>query len=1739
MAKINAKYINEVLWSQFNEHLYVDNVLKEQANDSNFRILKIVDYNHVNEKELFELRNYYLKKVIVASSNLFFLIIETADKDFDKTILKHVIHDILKDSGKYLLIEMCYGSNDIVRYIFNGSTVEELFNEQLNDFVEEVDDSLLLCCLHSSTFEHLKNVSANVQPSVSPLVSIAIRLIKTFDIVCTEDIEKSILENLVCNSNVNAFRAYLDLPVVDDGKSIKHTTFTAKAVDYKFDNNETLLFFAANADFNMLELLLRLGADVHAQNYYLETVSEHVMENYKNLKLLLEYDAKFPRDFHQIYYSQSFGCDEIQEEIRKICVERQNLHDAIADKSEEDYKIIELFEEKFPLLKFAYNFIDEAPYSQAATTTALKEVMQSERDDFGLYLFLIDKGFCVNECELYFMTMADKNKVSAMILNNIKTTQPSHITFLRGKTFIYGIDIAEQGLYKEKIKKIYYELNDISELASILKIVEHSKSLSVSVDFRSRSVVNLDITASNDMDGLTYHNIGRIYLSVSNKSDNEIAGIVIHELTHFALHIVFNNNGNPYFKFDGTGKDKFNKIVEKLKNLPDNHDVVKKVYTSYKKISRPKELIARVPQLIALGLSEDDREKYAELIKFYHDHVLPYMQRATSDPEYFFITREVQQLNEFLRHTAQIEKWNVVLNRTSLSEAIYDGQNVKKVVCDIPRLFLADFYNEVVKKNFICTPGAVDIQQQCEKYFIFASIEDFESSSTSTYIERIWSLTSNITLILDVDKFAIMNSAFRTKLFNNTVPSNNVIVFGQDPGTLECIFKKQNNYFMLEYDWKQLSENCRKNFLKTTINFQTSPIPLNKLIDDEFSNIPMKKLINQEEICIAASDDINDYDEETFVERSLKHCDQEYNNLDDVLSLSMNQITSVLISAFPGSGQSTLIARIAITLKDDNRSPNFWLAKINIDQLSLACKDTSTDNHLDIVWKYFVHTKSTSDPEFELSLFKKLYDKSEVIFLFDSIVDLSEEYTDQVLPLINKLSEKNRLWITTHNDSRLKNKLEKKLSNKIVLELLPFSFSEHVESAIKIWQKELELFDSANESKLNSCATKILQLYSQFIGLPKLTSIIANKYLKHVKKYMESSDESCEPFIPGNIYTNTDIYDLCKELYSEIIQKRYNRRDGLNAANESTEAIILNMNMFSAFEQYADYMLENSEKDKLRQKPLLMYAIGLDDLLRYGIISYKFELTSTIGSHYFLSNYIVKSMESSYKLYGHLCQIIINKERNLIKFIDERMKDSSLFHDIDFSKLSFTQKYNQKHSKLAFDDIMYLLNENAILLLSFILQSLEKSKAEKKKECFNECAIFWKASEKCLRCIIEILWNISSELFIEYLGRPDAAGFNPFQYAFMNFPQNDLDVVRDTTTIYHFSNSLREQEAFKDVLRKPAQEKHQNSTLGFYVEKILDKFTDDKRNGFIYQYSEPQAVFEYNICSDHFDETIERKWTAMTQINFPTNDWVKLTTETMFRYVVHIIFNKFNNHIVLKFYKWANSKTKNDDEFNSFVAKTFANYFWNCTSENHGKEIIDFVRNKINIEEVLQQQGIEVINKMFQILQSHPQRNSVRNNFIENMSLCHKLLTEKELEILMFHKTENQNENLISKVCESSDDETIKQIFGIVPLKKIMENAEINESLLYALMSHMVGNLDEIRDEMVIKSIIVFIGNQNRQLVTNALCTLTIEVSFFHLALVGRNMFMAQLVWKMAKLYLNEEQFREQLLDRYNYYPDL
>lgn len=1592
MTKIISKYIVEVNWSVFVQCGYIDRLIKGQVNEPNFRILKINNYEPNTETSLIEFlsNNKQVIKLLVASSYLFFLIIQTISEDFNLTIFEIVVDDIFKESEKSFLIELCYStsSNNIVRYLCKDGSIERLCGETFFDFFERqcVNESLTQCDLDLTI---LHNLLSKQQYQWEP---IAIRLMKTFDMnTGNDDFDKKILKTFISQSNLKALRAYLDLPITDDydddnDDSLQQTPLTTKAVNYKYEHGETLLFYAADSDIDVLELLLRLGADVQVENEDSETASDYAKTN-ENLQLLLENDARFPHKFYKTY-NDSFknGKGVIKKEIRKICKDREDFHAAIAAKDEEKIK---LFKKEFPLLKFAYTCTKEPRYSKAATTTALE--MGTVDDDYAMYFLLLDEGFRLNEFDLSYMRIKYANKIDVLTLSRLKREQPSHIAFLLSTTKIYGVNKSEHDKYMKQIHNIYNELDKNDKVTSLLKLLQHSKSLIISVDFRNTKVSAMDLKAlckgMNRMDGVTYHELGRIYVGAAGKTNEEIAGILIHEFTHYVLHIVFNNNCKPYYQSDEQGKLKFNGIIRKIKSQPDNHVVVKNVFICYPQMSWPKELIVTVTHMIALKVNELElKEKYAELFEYFCVNVLTIVNKLANYPEEFLIKREVQQLNDILGHSADIEKWNIWPQKSLLRSEMNNGTDIQLVVCTTPRLFLADFYKSIVKPTLICSPDSVnDHDGYLKNYFILASIKDFKSASRTAYIKRIWNLNSSIMLLLNCDEFDESDQTFvkrQYEYFNDNDTSRNLVAFAREKRTLELIFDAKNEcLWTMEYEWNSLEQSSRVKLLATEISFQGVSVQLNNLIDDTFSGIPMRTLINGERIVIEASQVVVDnYDGDKFVERSFT----EYRNLDQILATTANE-TSFLLSGEAGSGKSTMLSSITLKLKKEK--PHFWVTRINLHEHVVAFEEQSIYHPPEFVFKYLLKRKDSAEERgaFEYKLFQKLYEASRMIILLDAVDEVAPKFVQQVSTLIHMLSEKIQLWITTR--PHLKNDLENILSNKIVLEFSPFLEHDQIKCATNYWKKELNLYDEINVSKLRVCAKSIISLFAESIvewGAYTLlvTSMIAENYLKNVQECVQSNEQKTL-VLPEYI----DIFDLFKEFVVKKLLIVSNEKGTLVAREKADNEIF--SYIIAVFERFAlkitfDFDTPNGyvyHDDHFLDKILI---IDRHNIQRCGLLA----VTSTGDTYFihitfaefFIANFVVKSLNNppnskdiAAQLKFTVAMDILFKSimldffefTTLAKFIGEGMKyvvrndDENEQHEGLIQANRYFQ--NSDSDSLSFIALPFLLKANEIVLLRFFLESFTlHNDDEIMAKLFTECTLYHEAAKRCVRCIVEFFWRKTPcDIFVQHLHVRSLFEIDPenddimfdgnaVQLAFMNFPHTKMDVVRDIASFDELKEAQSKKKVFDELLHKSTVEKYQRSTIKLFVDIIFNpdgRLSENERLSFIYEYKKLDLCFvkyeirptffrNYKILEEYFDDFIEMKWMAMIDLAFPIDNWKQLVNETIFENVIYLIFNEFNNSNVLKFYKWAKYKANDDAAFKHFVGDTFAKYFWNCKSEN-------------------------------------------------------------------------------------------------------------------------------------------------------------------------------------------------------------
>ncbi len=131
--------------------------------------------------------------------------------------------------------------------------------------------------------------------------------------------------------------------------------------------------------------------------------------------------------------------------------------------------------------------------------------------------------------------------------------------------------------------------------------------------------------------GVYYHD-NTIYLGGKRSADSQrskilMRGTLIHEITHFVAHEVFQNGAAPYAKDDKKSAELFDRICRRIhrefvKDQPAVPEIISGVFALYDRADWHAELIVRVPQMIAMGMLADVEKFCPDLLEYYNNHFL-------------------------------------------------------------------------------------------------------------------------------------------------------------------------------------------------------------------------------------------------------------------------------------------------------------------------------------------------------------------------------------------------------------------------------------------------------------------------------------------------------------------------------------------------------------------------------------------------------------------------------------------------------------------------------------------------------------------------------------------------------------------------------------------------------------------------------------------------------------------------------------------------------------------------------------------------------------------------------------------------------------------------------------------------------------------------------------------------------------------------------------------------------------
>lgn len=364
---------------------------------------------------------------------------------------------------------------------------------------------------------------------------------------------------------------------------------------------------------------------------------------------------------------------------------------------------------------------------------------------------------------------------------------------------------------------------------------------------------------------------GRIYIGAKT-SESEVLGTLAHELTHYAMKILFDNGCKPFDGTDITSKKEFESIVEEYKNIEDHIPIVEGIFQWYPETSHIAELIVRVPHIIAHYHQHEDQKillskKYESLFNFYKKNILAKIESFTKDPEKFHIMREAQQTNERLGNVKGIEL--CCTSNILIDESTLNSQRTQILISDIPQLAKAIFTQSLQK-----TKTLSDIKRS----HIFASVKDFENEF---YIQTFHSLICGrnrfkptfVVTIEAEDKIEQQEKLLKF-LEENADKAKFVLIKDKENNCIEsCLPKQQIDVIYLNHKWEDLAEKLQDRMLEQEIIFQDVPMKLSKLLGKEskaLNELSVIKLFNKSQIYIDSPIKLNKgYDPSFYIERRI------------------------------------------------------------------------------------------------------------------------------------------------------------------------------------------------------------------------------------------------------------------------------------------------------------------------------------------------------------------------------------------------------------------------------------------------------------------------------------------------------------------------------------------------------------------------------------------------------------------------------------------------------------------------------------------------------------------------------------------------------------------------------------------------------------------------------------------------------------------------------------------------------
>lgn len=737
------------------------------------------------------------------------------------------------------------------------------------------------------------------------------------------------------------------------------------------------MFLATESgDKEAVELLLKTGLSVtHVINGKIAADIAYEKGHFDVLLVLLNANSRFPRNFES---------KELPEKLQEFLNVSNSLRNSILNENKEEiYEILK----SISSLKYFYDTKNES----ILTFSIIKR-------KFDIYEILIGKNLFFGPREdiddiMDRLSLNQQRKIRNIHLKNSKRISEKHLMILMANSSVSH----EETNVSEKLSyvfKAYEFLNEISNIKPILKAVAASKDFEIHFDFNREFVRYLDPTSEPYTNGL-FQLCGRVLigarLMLNPETENEAFAVLAHEMCHFAMCLVYDNLGNPYFKNNSKTIQIFEDISEQCKAIHGLEPLIDVIYEEYPEEMIHPELIVRSPHMLAHYHGNEEKfaevyENFRPLHDFYENTVIPEIERAIPGIE----NKALDAYKKAKEKISTLRKLILIL--------------IILIAIGGPSLYF-----------YLNTPT-----------FVWKNLTDEDKS-------KIYNSTLNFHgLNLRVDELFANDSEIFDLLSSEQISQTL-------NGDLQLIESAVEGYYF-QYIYlvpSNLTMNIWNKIFNSEINFQGQKVEFGEIVSNSsallnLTSRDIKKLIKNESIEIG--NNLN-FEFPFFVQRNFLDAENILNSTDVFNLIESENI--FLLSDLPGSGKSVVFQNMAIEIKEIY--PNKWIFYLELKNLIKEFKEIENDefkNEKDVA--ICLSSKILKFNNFEGDIFIDQFVNDKIVFFWDALDEIYPLYDDIFISLAFKIYNytKNSQFISTR--FQFVDKLEKKFKSNH-FSLLPYS----------------------------------------------------------------------------------------------------------------------------------------------------------------------------------------------------------------------------------------------------------------------------------------------------------------------------------------------------------------------------------------------------------------------------------------------------------------------------------------------------------------------------------------------------------------------------------------------------------------------------------------------------------------------------------------------------------------------------